>query len=391
MDFELTDEQRRLKAELTDYFDRLMTPERQAAMRFVDGEFANGQAYLDIIAQLGADGWLGLGWPEEYGGQNRSMTDQLIFSDVAAVAGVPIPYLTINTIGPTIMKLGSQEQKDYFLPKILAGTLHFSIGYSEPDAGTDLASLATRAVRDGDEWVINGQKMWTSQVKYADWIWTACRTDPELPRHKGLSVILVPTDAQGFSIAPVDTMAGLRTSTTFFDDVRVPATNLVGELNGGWQLITNQLNRERVALFSSAVLADHIRQVTEWARATRLPDGRRVIDQEWVSELLGRAHARTEVLTLMNLELAEADDIGPAQASATKVFGSENSLIVYRMLLDILGPQSLLTGDSSGAQLAGKIERAHRTNLILTFGGGANEVQRDMISTLGLGLPHATR
>ena len=150
-----------------------------------------------MIRQLGTDGWLGIGWPEEYGGQARSMVEQLIFTDVAAVAGVPIPYLTLNTVGPTIMRYGTDEQKEYFLPRILTGELHFSIGYSEPGSGTDLASLKTRAVREGDEWVINGQKMWTSLIQYADWIWLACRTDPDLPRHKGLSMILVPADAAG--------------------------------------------------------------------------------------------------------------------------------------------------------------------------------------------------
>ena len=155
-----------------------------------------------MIRQLGTDGWLGIGWPKEYGGQARSMIEQLIFTDAAAVAGVPIPYLTLNTVGPTIMRFGTDEQKEYFLPRILEGELHFSIGYSEPGSGTDLASLKTRAVREGDEWVINGQKMWTSLIQYADWIWLACRTDPDLPRHKGLSMILVPADAPGFSYTP---------------------------------------------------------------------------------------------------------------------------------------------------------------------------------------------
>ncbi len=248
----LTSAQERLRDDLQDYFAQLVTPERRTALTMATGEFGDAQVYREVIQELGNDGWLGIGWPEEYGGQARSMVEQLIFTDVAAVAGVPIPYLTLNTVGPTIMRYGSDEQKDYFLPRILAGELHFSIGYSEPGSGTDLASLRTRAVREGDEWVIDGQKMWTSLIQYADWIWMACRTDPDLPRHKGLSMILVPVDSPGFSYTPVHTVAGVHTSATYYEDVRVPASNLVGELNGGWSLMTNQLNHERVALTSSA-------------------------------------------------------------------------------------------------------------------------------------------
>ena len=271
-----------LRAELREYFDQLVTPERRAGLASATGEFGEAGVYQEVIRQIGADGWLGIGWPEEYGGQARSMVEQLIFTDAAAVAGVPIPYLTLNTVGPTIMRYGTQEQKDYFLPRILAGELHFSIGYSEPGSGTDLASLRTRAVREGDEWVINGQKMWTSLIQYADWIWLACRTDPDLPRHKGLSIILVPADAPGVSYTPVHTVAGVGTSATYYEDVRVPASNLVGELNGGWALMTNQLNHERVALTSAAPLTHSIAMVRTWAQETKAPNGERVIDTEWV-------------------------------------------------------------------------------------------------------------
>ena len=396
MHIALTTQQEQLRRETQAYFEALMTPERRAALTFVGGEFRDGDAYLATIRQLGRDGWLGLGWPQEFGGQNRSMVEQLIFNDAAAVAGVPIPYLTINTIGPTLMRYGTEAQKEFFLPKILRGELHFAVGYSEPDAGTDLAALRTTArldgALDGGSFVVSGQKMWTSQIKYADWVWLAVRTDSELPRHKGLSIVMVPTDADGFSTSPVDTVAGLRTSATFFDQVRVPTGNLVGELNGGWPLITNQLNHERVALFSAAALQQHIREVTRWARETRRPDGRRVADDEWVRNLLGVAHARTEMLSLMNWKLATTiDTLGPAEASATKIFGSENALEVYRMLMEIVGPDAGLTPDSAGAVLAGRLERYHRSHLVLTFGGGTNEIQRDMIGYQALGLPAARR
>jgi 3-oxocholest-4-en-26-oyl-CoA dehydrogenase alpha subunit len=384
-----------LRAELQEYFDQLVTPERKAGLASATGEFGETGVYKEVIRQIGADGWLGVGWPKEYGGQARSMVEQLIFTDAAAVAGVPIPYLTLNTVGPTIMRFGTDEQKEYFLPKILAGELHFSIGYSEPGSGTDLASLTTKAVREGDEWVINGQKMWTSLIQYADWIWLACRTDPDLPRHKGLSMILVPAGAPGVSYTPVHTVAGVGTSATYYEDVRVPASNLVGELNGGWSLMTNQLNHERVALTSAAPLTYSIDMVRRWAQETKNPDGQRVIDSEWVQIALGRAHARTDALRLINWKLAADTDAGvalsPAEASATKIYGSELATEVYRSLMEIVGPNAGVTGASEGAVLAGRLERFYRSALVMTFGGGTNEIQRDIIGYVALGLPAAKR
>jgi 3-oxocholest-4-en-26-oyl-CoA dehydrogenase alpha subunit len=388
----LSPEHLALQQELREYFDALVTPERRAALSMATGEFGDVETYKDVIRQLGTDGWLGIGWPRQYGGQDRSMIEQLIFTDVAAVAGVPIPYLTLNTVGPTIMRYGTKEQKDYFLPKILAGDLHFSIGYSEPDSGTDLASLRTRAVQEGDEWVINGQKMWTSLIQYADWIWMACRTDPDLPRHKGLSMILVPADSPGFSYTPVHTVAGVHTSATYYDDVRVPVGNLVGDLNGGWSLMTNQLNHERVALTSAAPLTHSLAQVVAWAKQTEDPDGGCVIDREWVQVLLGRAHARVEVLKLLNWNIASStDELSPAVASATKVYGSELATEVYRSLMEVVGPHAVVAADSPGAVIAGRLERYHRSSLVMTFGGGTNEIQRDIIGYVGLGLPAAKR
>jgi alkylation response protein AidB-like acyl-CoA dehydrogenase len=393
----LTDDQQALRRELRGYFAELITPERRTALSAATGEFGEGGVYQDVVRQMGQDGWLGIGWPEEYGGQNRSMVEQLIFSDEAAIAGAPVPHLTLNTVGPTIMRFGTDEQKREFLPAIVKGEMHFSIGYSEPAAGTDLANLKTRARREGSgqsaEFVINGQKMWTSLIQYADYVWLAARTDPDLPRHKGLSIILVPTDAPGFSYTPVHTLAGVSTSATYYEDVRVPVGNLVGELNGGWPLMTNQLNHERVALTSAAPLVHAVAQVREWAQETKNPDGSRVVDAEWVQVLLGRAHARVEVLSLMNWKIASsaAEDLSPADASATKVYGSELAVEVYRSLMEIVGPNAAIKADSPAAVLQGRLERYHRTSLVMTFGGGTNEIQRDIIGVVGLGLPHAKR
>jgi 3-oxocholest-4-en-26-oyl-CoA dehydrogenase alpha subunit len=392
MQISCTPEQERLRQRLREYFATLMTADLRERLASTGGEYGDGEAYKQVVRQLGRDGWLAIGWPAVYGGQDRSVLEQLIFTDEAAIAGVPVPFLTINTVGPTIMRFGTPEQKESFLPKIAAGELHFSIGYSEPEAGTDLASLRTRAVRDGDEYVINGQKMWTSLIQYADYVWLACRTDPDAPRHKGLSIIMVPTDARGFSWTPVRTVAGVTTSATYYSDVRVPVANLVGEEHKGWPLITNQLNHERVALTSAAPVLTALSDVAEWARSTKLGDGRRVIDQEWVQLNLARVHARAEVLKLMNWRIAaQAGSPGPAAASATKVYGTELTIEAARLMMEVLGANAEVRAGSPGAMLAGRIERMHRSALILTFGGGTNEVQRDIIAAVALGLPLSRR
>jgi 3-oxocholest-4-en-26-oyl-CoA dehydrogenase alpha subunit len=387
-----TPEQEALRQRLRAYFAGLMTPEVRAALAAPEGEYGNGEAYRQIVRQLGRDGWLARSWPAEYGGRDASVLDQLIFTDEAAVAGVPVPFLTINTVGPTIMRFGTPEQKARYLPRIAAGEIHFSIGYSEPEAGTDLAALRTRAVRDGNSYVINGQKMWTSLIQYADYVWLACRTDPEAPRHKGLSILIVPTGAAGFSWTPVRTVAGTTTSATYYSDVRVPASALVGEENRGWPLITNQLNHERVALTSAAPVRSALAAVCDWARATKLASGQRVIDAEWVQLNLARVHAKAEFLKLLNWRIAaEGGPGGPAAASATKVFGTEFATEAYRLLMEVLGANAQVRDGSAGAVLSGRIERMHRSALILTFGGGTNEVQRDIIAATALGLPVGRR
>jgi alkylation response protein AidB-like acyl-CoA dehydrogenase len=385
-----TPEQEELRRELRGYFGRLMTPERQEALSSTaGGEIGIGNVYRETVAQMGEDGWLALGWPTEYGGQARSTMEQLIFTDEAAIAGAPVPFLTINSVAPTIMAYGTEEQKQFYLPKIASGDIHFSIGYSEPEAGTDLANLRTAAVRDGDDYVVNGQKMWTSLIQYADYVWLAVRTNTEAKKHRGISVLIVPTDVEGFSWTPVHTMAGPDTSATYYQDVRVPVGNRVGEENGGWKLVTNQLNHERVALVSAQPIFTALTQVREWAQNTKDARGARLIDSEWVQLNLARVHAKAEYLKLINWELASSHDESPsaADASAAKVFGTELATEAYRLLMEILGPSATLRHDSHGALLRGRVERMHRSSLILTFGGGTNEVQRDIIGMVALGLP----
>ncbi|MEU4412031.1 acyl-CoA dehydrogenase family protein [Nocardia salmonicida] len=392
-----TPQQEELRAELREYFAKLMTPERRAALSMTTGEYGSGNVYREVVREMGRDGWLTLSWPKEYGGQDRTTMDQLIFVEEAAIAGAPVPFLTLNSVAPTIMQYGTEEQKKFFLPKIASGELHFAIGYSEPGAGTDLASLRTAAVRDGDDFVINGQKMWTSLIAYADYIWLAVRTDPAAKKHKGITMLIVPTDVDGFSWTPVHTMAGPDTSATYYQDVRVPVSSVVGPENGGWSLITNQLNHERVALTSAGPLSLAVAQTVEWAKETTLSDGRRVIDQEWARLNLAKVHAKVEYLKLLNWEIASRADLGgeaapkPWDASACKVYGTELATEAYRLLMEVVGPHAYLRQDSPGAALLGRLERMHRAALILTFGGGTNEVQRDIIAMTALRQPASAR
>ncbi|MDQ1360029.1 MAG: 3-oxocholest-4-en-26-oyl-CoA dehydrogenase alpha subunit [Acidimicrobiaceae bacterium] len=385
MQLALTDEQQDLKDELRSYFADLVHE--------VEGSGDQETTYTRYVRRMGEDGWLGLGWPVEYGGQARGPIDQMIFVEESHWAGVPLPLLTLNSVGPTLMALGTEEQKTRILPGILRGEVHFAIGYTEPSAGTDLASLKTRAVRDGDEYVINGEKLYTSAIAQANYVWLATRTDPDVAKHKGLSVFIVPTDVEGFHWTPLSLIVGDITSSTFYEDVRVPAENLVGEENQGWKLITNQLNHERVALCPASGLLRSLDEVRTWAQQEKLADGRRVIDQEWVRLHLARVHAKVEVLKLLNWKVAWAADKGlnPADASATKVYGTELSLETYRLLLEVIGQAGYLPEGSPGAVLKGRLERNSRSQTIFTFGGGTNEVQRDIIAMVGLGMPRAPR
>jgi 3-oxocholest-4-en-26-oyl-CoA dehydrogenase alpha subunit len=392
MFIDLTPEQESLRQELREYFTSLMTPEVRASAR--SEESAPNPGYRALIRRIGEDGWLGTGWPKEYGGKDFTPIEQYIFFDESQRAGVPIPFLTLNTVGPTIRHFGTDEQKEYFLPKILKGDLHFSIGYSEPGAGTDLASLQTRAVKDGDEWVINGTKQFTSLAYNADWIWLAARTDPDAPAHKGITMFLVPTSAPGFKIQPFITMGQAHTTTTFYDDVRVPDSAIVGGLNQGWNLITNQLNHERVSLSAAGMISNLVDEAVQWARDTTLADGRRVIDQEWVQIKLAFCKARVEALRLMNWRLAHQvthGSLNPADASAVKVYGSETNVEIYKALTEVVGATGHLRSDSPGVALRARMEESYRTCWVLTFGGGTNEIQRDIIGMVGLGLPREKR
>jgi alkylation response protein AidB-like acyl-CoA dehydrogenase len=393
MHIEFTEDQKTLRKQVRQYYQDLFTPDLRARLD-EEWEEMGGPVFREVVGHMGRDGWLGIGWPTEYGGKGLGPIEQFIFWDETYRAHAPLPVIGVNTIGPTLMQFGTPEQKDFFLPKILQGEVFFGVGYSEPSAGTDLAALATSAVREGDEYVINGQKVFTTHANVADYIWLAARTDPEAKKHKGISIIVVPTDTPGFSLTPTYTLGGERTNTTFYENVRVPVSNLMGPENAGWSLITSQLNHERIALAAGGIADKMLENVWEWAQKTPAPEGGMLIDQAWVQLNLARVYAKLDALKVLNWHSAWTIGAGipdMAEASAVKVFGTELFVEVHGLLLEIVNAAGIVKEGEPGALFGGLLESAYRGAVTLTFGGGVNEVQRDIIAMAGLRLPRARR
>jgi len=391
MYYAYTLEQEDLRDELRVYLKDLMTRDLEDELARQEG---GGPLYMEAVRKLGRDNWLGIGWPKKHGGQGRGPIEQFIFFDEVQRLGFPIPILTLNTVGPMLLAHGTEAQREEYPPKILRGECHFSIGYTEPGAGTDLASLKTKAVKEGDEYVISGQKIWTSLADHADYIWLAARTDPDAKKHEGISIIIVPAHAEGVSITPMHALGENNVHTVYFDEVRVPVGNLVGEEHSGWKLITGQLNYERVAL-SAVGPIERLAQLTKkWAAQAPAGDGKKLIDLPWVQRNLAEFQAKLDVLLLMNWQQAwslQRDELKMADASVIKVYGSEFYVEGSRLLMEILGEAGTLKRGSEGARLKGDLERFYRMSLVLTFGGGVNEVQRDIIAQAGLRMPRPRR
>lgn len=370
----------------------MVTPGYRAAIHDYLGP-GRLDVYKGLIRKMGQDGWLAVGWPKKFGGKGYTPLEQLIFFEEAYLAGVLLPFVTINTVAPALMEHGSETHRRKFLPGIAAGEIHFAIGYTEPSAGTDLAALRTTALPDGDGFLVNGQKVFTSDIDAADYVWLACRTDPTQAKHKGISVLIVDARAQGVSYTPIYTV-GHQSFASYYSDVRVPGDMLVGALHGGWKLITAQLNHERIGLGAFGIKSRGcFFRTLAWARQ---PDetGARPIDRPWVATALAECYQKLEAMRLLNYRMA-ADvtqgrvDVG--LASASKVFGTETPIAVFRKLLEVVGSGGLYRRDSEAAVLAAQLEEEYRLALINTFGGGVNELLRDIASQFGLGMPRAAR
>jgi alkylation response protein AidB-like acyl-CoA dehydrogenase len=371
---------------LARYLDSAVTPELLAETRAGDG--FGGPQVKAFWRKLGADGYFGTGWPVEYGGGGKSLWYLHAFNYEMNYRRLPVPVVTLNTVAPTLMRIGSEDQKRDYLPRILRGEVEFSIGYSEPEAGTDLAALQTRAVHDGDDYVINGQKVFTSGAHHADYVWLAARTDPDAPKHRGISIIIVPLNAEGVEVRPLHTMGGGRTNITFYGDVRVPRSALVGEENAGWRYITTQLDFERVAISP----VPHIERIFDWL-CQRVRAGEVQSSGQWSRATLARMAADLNVLKVMDLKLAAMvanDEVPVSEASLLKVISNEIRATMCAEALQMVGGNGLVRREFEDAisDTAGDtIERQLRDSSTNLFGGGSNDVQRDIIGFHGLGLP----
>ncbi len=387
MHIELTDEQRALGKEVRKYFAGLLSAAERAELLTE----RHGDVYREVVRRMGRDGWLGVGWPVEYGGRGLGQLEQQIFVSEAARADVPLPAVTLQTVGPTLQAYGTPQQKDFFLPRILAGEVHFAIGYTEPEAGTDLAALRTRAQRVGEEYLVNGQKIFTTGAHEADYIWLACRTDPDAPKHKGISILIVDTTDPGFSWTPIITHDGAHhVNATYYQDVRVPVSMRVGAENAGWRLVTTQLNHERVMLGPAGRLAALHERVRDWAADRAGPDGRPLLSEPDVRRALARSYAALRINELLNWQVAVAQQVDVADASATKVYSSVQVQDLGQRLEEVVGRHGD-PADPATAELAQWLDLQAKRNTVLTFGGGVNEIQRELIATAGLGLPRVPR
>lgn len=387
MHVEYTTEQKALRREFRDYFSNLIKPEYREELRNAE----SGELYKELIRQQGKDQMLAVGWPEQYGGRGLTESEQLIRYEEALLAGAPTPFVTLNTVGPALMSQGTEAQKQRFLPGIASGEIHFSIGYTEPSAGTDLAALTTSAVKHDDHYLVNGNKLYTSGAEGADYIFLAVRTNPDVPKHKGISILVAETSDPGFSRGDIHTMGGVHTNVTYYENVKVPLDMIIGAENAGWRLITEQLNHERIGLAAWGIQGWKLfRDVMEWVHDTKGADGQRVIDNPGAQRNLAEVYSHLEAMRVMNARMSwqlDEEEMSPVFPSAIKVYSTEIMLEICRLLMDVVGPHSLIAGGSEGAVIYGNLEHEYRRATINTFGGGVVEVLRGLVATHGLGMP----
>jgi alkylation response protein AidB-like acyl-CoA dehydrogenase len=379
------------RKEIRDWLAKNWTPEKQAT--HLRKPF-NERGYDNEFSKLmGRDGWIGVGWPKRFGGQGRRPTEQIAFITEIANAGAPShAHTTSETIvAQALFQHGTKEQQDEWLPAIKRGERLFALGYSEPEAGSDLAALRTRAVRDSDHWVVNGQKLWSTGADKADHMWLAVRTDPDAKKHAGISVLMVDLRTPGITIRPSMALYGKTFSTHFYDDVRVPAKNMVGAVNTGWKVITDALAAERVMIGGTRMAAlerafDHL---TEYLK-TAVVGGKTLKNDPVIRDRIGALAADLEVarqFQMRNSRLVEQGRVPLHEAAMGKVFASELQERLGQAALDILGTAGLLSEDTPGAPVGGHMEQLLRHSIMGMIGGGTSEIQRNVIAQRGLDLP----
>lgn len=352
-------------------------------------DLAEARAFRKKLAERG---WLAMSLPPEYGGRGRPIYEQYVFAEEIAYASAPFPSTAVGVVAPTLIRYGSEEQKRRFLPQITGGDIEFALGYSEPNAGSDLASLETRATRDGDNYLINGTKMFTSLAHRCEYVWLAARTDPDLPKHRGISLFIVDIHSPGIQVRPLWTMGGGRTNQTYWDNVVVPRDNLIGEENRGWYYVATALDFERISVFPVSTLRQAFDILVEFVNAADF-GGIRPKENPDVIQMLGQLSTDLEIAQLFSYRAAwmVSNGIVPnREASMLKVFGTELMQRITQQATQILGPYGQLATGSEWAPMQGQLERMYEAAVMPTFGAGSNEINRNIIATRGLGLPRTT-
>jgi len=388
MRYDFTPEQEAWRAEVRSFVQGNLTRELLDELRQAGNE-GRGPLARQFVLTMRDTGYWGLAWPKEYGGLGRSAIDQWIFVDELESAGAPMLPLTVTSVAPTIMRIGSEDQRKEWLPRITAAEVDFAVAYSEPDAGTDMASLRTKAELDGDEWVINGQKMWNTMAHQSSHNWIAVRTEPDAPKHKGISMMIVPMDAPGVTVQPIYVWPGLRTNALFLDNVRVPRDHLVGERGMGFYYAAMALNFERLSIGSVGMVRRYFRELVSLV-SEMVVDGRPLRQVPWVRERIARLAVDIDAARMLGLETAwilAKGAVPSAQSSMAKVFVSELAHRVADAGTSILGLAGQLHPQEPASPMHGRMQWLYRTAPLLAFGGGTNEVQRNIIAMLGCGLP----
>ena len=393
MQIELNKQELHLKNEIKEYLIDILNAPLLAELQDPNFFEGGGPEFRKALLRMGHDGWIGLSWPKSLGGKEFTPIEQYIFVEEIMRTGFPFPFLTTESVGPMIAKFGSPYAQENIAKRILTGELIFAIGYSEPNAGTDLASLSTEAKKTSKGWLINGQKIWTSLANFADYVWLAARTDKDAKKHKGISMFIVPTSDSGFVCHPIHTLGDVRTNSTYYENIEVSDDFLVGDVNGGWSLITSQLNLERLALVNHGPVEELYTSLLSQAKDIKLQNGKKLAEISWVQDNFAKIYYKLEALKLICWKQVWSqgnNQFSMTDASVAKVYGSEYFIDAYRLLMEIFGEISLFKSNQELAILNGKLERMYRTASILTFGGGTNEVQKDIIAMAGLFLPRSS-
>jgi alkylation response protein AidB-like acyl-CoA dehydrogenase len=390
MDFEFSEEQLAFVEEVEAFLDEHDDPEVFDVTRENMAQIVDTPKRRAFMAEVGKKGWLGITWPKEYGGQEGDGVYEYLLNEALARRGGPQIGKGVGIIGKTLIAHGSEKLKKEFLPKILANEVEFAVGYSEPNAGSDAASMQLRATRDGNGWLLNGQKTWTTSAHFADWYWVGARTDPDAPKHHGITLFLVPLNHPGITVKPIWTMGDERTNEVFFENVWVSDDYVVGEVNRGFQYISEALDLERFTLFTFSQIGARLDLLVDYVKTATVDDEPLKADLV-VRQRIAHLVTEAEVARLLGLKFVyQSSKGGPpptSEASEYKLYATELSKRLANAAMDIAAPGSQLRVRTEDAPMAGRSESTYRYTVIDTIGGGASEIQKNIIARRKLGLP----